>query len=77
MTPYQEAVSLVNAYKEYTEDTHAESWSDAKSCAIIAVDLVIGAMGKVLNDAIWDEFSAHTTQASDYWQEVKKQIALL
>jgi len=54
MTPYQEAVSLVDKFNEETsKEVYNLSYlcrDLAKDCAIIAVDLVIDAMGNVLND---------------------------
>lgn len=66
MTPKEKAIELVNKYKEFTEDNYAESYCNAKQCALIAVDEVI--------DNIEDDFLENDLK---YWQEVKQEIEKL
>jgi hypothetical protein len=73
MTPYQEAVSLVEKYSEMECDRH---WDNimvcdhiAKACSLIAVDLVIANIINCESQQYEDD--------KNYWQEVKKQIGIL
>lgn len=71
MTAKEKAAELVEKYKEYTEDTHAERYSDAKSCALIAVDAIIESH----LDNKWSV--AINTTNKEYWQSVKQEIQKL
>jgi hypothetical protein len=70
MTPKEKAINLVDKYKEFTEDDFAESYYQAKQCALIAVDEIINNsleyMGCDLNDG-----------EIIYWEEVKQEIEKL
>ena len=41
MTPKEKAEELVDKFKEFTEDIFAESFYQAKQCALIAVDEIL------------------------------------
>jgi len=62
MTAIEKALELVNKYKYYTEDNYAESFHNAKQCALITVDEI----QKALSD-----------EQDWYWEEVKNQIEKL
>jgi len=49
----------------------------AKEAAILHCQGIIDAMGKILNDSIWDEHSAHSVSAADYWQQILSEIEKL
>ena len=46
---------------------------DAKQCALIAVDEILAAKTKIINEGDGWEL----TESNSYWQEVKKEIELL
>jgi hypothetical protein len=79
MTSKEKAIELVNKYKEFTEDNFAESYYQAKQCALIAVDEIIKVCPyidlKVRETE--DQLSAFDFQFVSYWQEVKQEIEKL
>ena len=81
MTPKEKAKELINKYKEFTEDNFAESYYNAKQCALIAVDEILSTrpgspypqdVGLVVN-GVYNIIN----YPEKYWQEVKQEIKLL
>ncbi len=73
--PKEKAKELVDKYDEAL--TYLESKSNAKQCALIAVDEVINA-----NPYKWAPFMGHYTEAvltsdNSYWIAVKQEIEKL
>jgi len=66
MTPKEKAQELVDKYKEFTEDNFAESYCNAKQCALIAVN-------EMLDIDNVKPYILHK-EIIDYWQEVKEEI---
>jgi hypothetical protein len=69
-SPKEKAKELVEKYKEFTEDNHAERYCNAKQCAIICVEISIEEI---------DNFNRHGgfQYRIDYLQEVKNEILKL
>ena len=62
MEAKQKAKELVEKYKEFTEDNHAERYCNAKQCALIAVDEIL------------KEHYPQDIKRCDYFMEVKQEI---
>ena len=72
MTPKEKAKELFDKFY----DTTGEHWNAHKvsiECALIAVDEIINAKTKILNEGDGWQLAESDT----YWQEVKKEIKLL
>jgi hypothetical protein len=74
MTPKEKAQELVDkfrllAHTEWNEwqgyDTNS-NWQNAKQCALIAVDEIIGCTDWTRSDFLWKDLL--------YWQQVKTEI---
>ena len=71
MTPQEKAIELVNKYKEFTEDNYAESYCNAKQCALIAVDEILD-----LNLGL-SNCDENNWETDKFYNEVKKEIEKL
>ena len=74
MESKQKAKELVEKYKEFTEDNHAERYCNAKQCAIICVDEILN------SNPSYDDYGGDGWKIIDnteYWQEVKNEIQKL
>jgi hypothetical protein len=89
MTPEEKAKELFDKFSRHIMHfDEFEGWkeyidsSEAKQCALIAVDEIINSTPLDPNFADWDDcggehrywYDAQKTQAFHYWQEVKKEI---
>ena len=63
MTAKEKAIELVDKFKEFTEDIFAESFYQAKQCALIAVDEIL---------KLIDGFELELT--FNYYLEVKNEL---
>ena len=69
MTPKEKAEELIN--KMYYTQSSPTIWTQAKQCALIAVDEILIIQGAYTGNR--DEFKTYL----DYWQEVKQEIEKL
>ena len=71
MTPQEKAKELVELFWTEVEDndcsTRKMSFSQAKQCALIAVDEILGAIKEIFE-------TLDTIEEKKYWQEVKQEI---
>jgi hypothetical protein len=67
MTPKQKAEELHNKFYKINEGVNLIYFEEAKQCALIAVDEILGD----IDDSI---LHPQNKEAIDYWQEVKKEI---
>ena len=70
MTPKEKAKELIDKYKEFTEDGFAESYYNAKQCALIAVDEMLNELNEWTDKFGW-------INRIKYLQEVKQEIEKL
>jgi hypothetical protein len=71
MTPKEKAKELVDKYKEFTEDIFAESYYQAKQCALIVVDEILD-----LNLGL-SNCDENNWAIEKFYIEVKKEIERL
>jgi len=62
MTPKEKAIELIEKMREEIP-CHCDDWEQAKQCALIAVDEVLGYMG--------------ADRGTEFWVEVKNEIEKL
>ena len=68
MTPKEKAKELVDKYFKGSDLLyHDLSWIQAKECALIAVDEILGAIKEIFE-------TLDTIEEKKYWQEVKQEI---
>ena len=71
MTPQEKAKELVELFWTEVEDndcsTRKMSFSQAKQCALIAVDEILGAIKEIFE-------TLDTIEEKKYWQEVKQEL---
>ena len=73
MTPKEKAKELVNKFYSKVDEERLlvnKYWSNAKCCALIAVDEILEYIPKFE----YGQGEKTTTTEYDYWQEVKQEI---
>lgn len=67
MTPKGKAIELVNKFYRHSKgQTNETCWIHAKSCALIAVNELIG--------QCWDYRDIDLETSCNFWKEVKQEI---
>jgi hypothetical protein len=86
MTAKDKARELINKYFKESDLLYEDlTWTQAKECALIAVDEILSSRPLEPNDIDWNEqlwaykywYEAQKEEAAKYWQEVKQEIEKL